>query len=280
MTRKFVFTIAYLCTYTGYAQHTAQLENLYYQGDYAAVTNILVDDELLEPEAFYVIANAFHKLEDFESALIYYDLASEKAHELKDYFLNRAICEISSGDLESAERNLFMYEDQVGQHPMVYYYFAAIDFQSQELKTGFESIEIAIELSPEYWEAWYLKGAILVEQDKYEKAKECFTRVLEIFPDHERSKLNLAMTYIHTKEYDAAFEILEYIINNNNDLKAEALYYRAEANFYLHNMDQACEDWSKSSALGDEFSKRNIKLICEKGKILKHKVRKVTKITL
>ncbi len=280
MTRIFVFTIAYLCTYASFAQHTAKLQNLYYQGDYSAVTNLLVDDELLEPEGLYIIANAFHKLGDFESALQYYSYSAEKAHELHDYYLNKAICEVSLGDYESAERSLFMYEDQVGEHPMVYYYFAVIDFESSEVKTGLESVEIALELNPEYMEAWYLKGALLMEEDKYERAHECFARAYALDPSNERSEMNMAICSIHTKDYDEAFKILDHIIIKENDLKAEALYYRAEANFYLHHMDKACEDWNLSAQLGDEYAKNNIKVICEKGKLMKHKARKVTKISL
>lgn len=280
MTRIFVFTLAYLYTCVSNAQHAEELLNLYYQGEYTSVTNTLVDDELLEPEALFVIANAFHKLEDFESALMYYEKCESLASELVDYFLNRAICEISAGDLVSAERHLFLYEGFVGNHPMIHYYFAVIDFEVMEYKSSLATLDLALELNPEYYDAWYLKGAIYIETERYDKAAECFNQVLEINPTHSSSGLNLAICNVYLKDYQNAFNMLDFIITQHKDLKAEALFYRAEAHFFMHNLEKACEDWSASAFLGDEFAEKNIKLICEKGKTSKHKQRKITRVAL
>ncbi|MFK7755469.1 MAG: tetratricopeptide repeat protein [Flavobacteriales bacterium] len=280
MTRLFVFTCAYLCALVSVGQHTQKLKDLYYKGDYHAVTQILVDDELLEPEALFVIANAFHKLEDFESALMYYELSSDESTELPDYFLNKAICEISMGDLVSAERSLFRFEDVEGQHPMVYYYFGVIDFEVMEYRTALEAVDQALDMNPEYMEAWYLKGAIMVDLDKYAQAEECFQMAHDLNPTHERTTLNLALAQVYNKSYDEAFAILNDLIESNSELKAEALFYRAEANFYLHLLDQACADWTAAAEMGDEYAKENLKIVCEKGKAERHKQRKINKITL
>ena len=280
MLRLFSFTLAYLCTFISTAQHAEELLNLYYQGDYTSVTNVLIDDESLEPQSLFIIANAFHKLGDVQSALMYYEKCELIAHELDDYFLNRAICEISTGDLVSAERHLFMYADFVGNHPMIHYYFSVIDFEVMEYKSSLATLDLALELNPEYFEAWYLKGAIYIETERYEKAAECFNQVLEINPTHSSSELNLAICNVYLKNYKNAFNKLDYIINQNSDLKSEALFYRAEAHFYMHNIDKACEDWKQSASLGDEFAKKNITLICEKGKTSRHRQRKITRIAL
>jgi len=280
MTRIFVFTLSYLCTYIGYGQHTENLQNLYYQGDYEACTNILVDDELLEPQDLFIIANAFHKMQDYESAIMYYDKSTEVSKTEQDYHLNRAICEISVGDLESAERSLFLFEDKVGNHPMVHYYFSVIDYEVMEYKTALESIDYALEIDQDYYEAWFLKGAIYAELDKYEKAQECFNQVLEINPYHGESQLYLAMSLIHTQDYEQATDILDSLIAENKDLKAEAIFYKAEASFYTHDLDSACNLWNESANLGDEYARANIKLICEKGKVSRHRARKVQKISL
>ncbi|MEZ7967327.1 MAG: hypothetical protein QMB45_07070, partial [Flavobacteriales bacterium] len=141
MLRLFSFTLAYLCTFISTAQHAEELLNLYYQGDYTSVTNVLIDDESLEPQSLFIIANAFHKLGDVQSALMYYEKCELIAHELDDYFLNRAICEISTGDLVSAERHLFMYSDFVGNHPMIHYYFSVIDFEVMEYKSSLATLD-------------------------------------------------------------------------------------------------------------------------------------------
>ncbi len=280
MTRLFVFTLAWVCAYASSAQYAPELLSLYYQGKYSSVTNVLVDDELLEPEALFIIANAFHKLEDFESALMYYEKCEQQASDLDDYFLNRAICEVSVGDLESAERHLFLHEDFVGEHPMIHYYFAAIDFELMEYKSSLATIDMALELDQEYFEAWYLKGAIYVETGKYEKAAECFSKVLEINPSHAQTELNLAISHMYLKDYDKAFELFDYIIANYPELEAEALFYKGESNFYLHNTEEACANWKDAALLGDEYAAKNVKLVCEKGKASKHKPRKITRMAL
>ena len=269
-----------LCAYACQSQYTEELNKLYYNADYTGVTNLLVDDDLLAPEDFFIIANAFHKLEDFEMAHYYYEMAESQSYELPHYFLNRAICEISVGDVENAEKHLFIYEDQYGKRPIIYYNYAVIDYEMLEYKTAKESVEIALESDPDYMEAWFLLGAINMEMDKYDKAADCFQNALNLSPDHPEAKLYLAVALIYNKSYEDALLLLGELEITELSLLPEINYYTAEAHFMMHNQDLACEKWEKAASLGDDFAAKALKTICEKGKVERHKTRKMDRITL
>jgi len=262
------------------AQHTEKLRELYFQGNYEKVVNYLVDDELLGEEDYFIIANAFHKLEEFQTALYYYDLVRDAKHDLKDYYLNKAICEISVGDVASAERHLFIYEDQVGKHPMVYYYFGVIDYEMLEYKTAAVALEEAVELDESYLEAWYLLGAVMLEQNKFSKATEYFQKAHELNPFHQPTRLYLAAAYMYDNQYESCLEILENISLSSPELKAEAIYFQGECYFQMHLQDEACEKWKEAADLGDEYAEKAYKSVCQKGKAERHKPKNLKKITL
>jgi len=263
-----------------WTQHTDKLQELYYQGNYEKVVNYLVDDELLGEEDYFIIANSFHKLGEFQTALYYYDLVRDAKHDLKDYFLNKAICEISCGNVDAAERHLFIYEDQVGKHPMVYYYFGVIDYEMLEYKTAASALEEAVALDPNYLEAWYLLGAVMLEQKKYAKAVEYFENAAELNPLHETTQLYLATSLMFDNQHEKSIELLESVAANSEELKAEAIYFQGEAYFQMHLQDEACEKWSEAANLGDEYAKKALKSVCEKGKPKKHKAKSLKKIRL
>lgn len=278
---RIIFTFAFISIATlMQAQHTEKLEKLYYEGNYESVVNYLVDDELLSEEDYFIIANSFHKLGDFQTALYYYDLIDAAKHDLKDYFLNKAICEISVGDVDSAERHLFIYEDQVGKHPMVYYYFGVIDYEMLEYKSAALALEEAIELDENYLEAWYLLGAVMLEQEKYAKAVECFSEALKISPQHQRTRLYLAASLMYNKEYQKSLDLLEKLSLESPELKAEALYFQGEALYYLHDLDGACAKWTEAAEMGDEHAAKTQKNVCVKGKTEKHKPKAINRISL
>ncbi len=280
MTKLFYILIFLCLAQVSTAQHTDKLQELYYQGNYEKVVNYLVDDELLSEEDYYIIANSFHKLGEFQTALYYYDLIKEIKHDLKDYFLNKAICEISCGNVDSAERHLFIYESQVGKHAMVYYYFGVIDYEMLEYRTSAIALEEAVQLDPEYLEAWYLLGAVMIEQKKYDKAEEYFSKALELNRFHEHTRLYLAASLMHNQKYDECIEIFEDLAENSEELSAEATYFLGETYFQMHLQEDACAKWEKAAEMGDEFAQKALKSVCEKGKAKKHKPKSLKKIKL
>jgi len=48
----------------------------------------------------------------------------------------------------------------------------------------------------------------------------------------------------------------------------------------MHLQEEACESWNKAAELGDEYAKKALKSVCEKGKAKKHKPKSIKKINL
>jgi tetratricopeptide (TPR) repeat protein len=280
MAKYFNILFILVLSSASYAQHTEKLQELYFEGSYEKVVNYLIDDELLGEEDYFIIANSFHKMGEFQTALYYYDLIREIKHDLKDYFLNKAICEISCGNVDSAERHLFIYENQVGKHAMVYYYFGVIDYEMLEYRTSAAALEEAVQLDPDYLEAWYLLGAVMLEQKKYDKAEEYFGKALALNRYNEHTQLYLAASLMHNHKYDKCLKILESLAQNSEELAAEATYFMGETYFQMHLQDDACMKWKEAAEMGDEFAKKALKTVCEKGKSKKHKPKNLKKIKL
>ncbi len=73
-------------------------------------------------------------------------------------------------------------------------------------------------------------GIIYIDIQEYDKAVECFTRVLSIFPLSMEALNNLAVCHIYLEDYDAALETLERIPENlrTDDVRFNISYARQQ----------------------------------------------------
>ena len=87
----------------------------------------------------------------------------------------------------------------------------------------------AIEVNPSNHEAYYLKGAALVNLEKYDEAIEEFISCLAINEDYVDAKLAIANVNRLNKEYDDAFNVYDSILEADKDsfeaIKGKALVY-------------------------------------------------------
>lgn len=125
-----------------------------------------------------------------------------------------------------------------------------------DFRRAFEYAEQALDINPYLCEAWFLKGAVYVFEEKCEEALEAFEYALAVDPDNGALWLAKAQTLLMVERYQEAEECVAYIkkvfpyrtdwINGlNADLaylrhdykKASALYVKAlQRGFYTMDM--------------------------------------------
>nr|WP_242466624.1 tetratricopeptide repeat protein [Brevibacillus brevis] len=90
-------------------------------------------------------------------------------------------------------------------------------------------------------------GCILAEEEQWLEAAQAFKTSLEIKPEQEEAKYNLALCYLRDGDAQEALDELEpYLEKNEHDWEAQMLWLRAAK--LLHMMDQTVE-WSPPKGL-------------------------------
>ncbi len=74
----------------------------------------------------------------------------------------------------------------------------------------------AIELAPEYHEAWLAKGIALARMQNVDEAIDCLTHAVNLAPDCHRAPLELGMLYFATGDYHNALDRLMVAEKINN----------------------------------------------------------------
>jgi Flp pilus assembly protein TadD len=91
------------------------------------------------------------------------------------------------------------------------------------LKESLAVLEETIKLFPNYAPALNSLGVTLLELRRYREAKAAFTRALELSPETERVRYNLALSNIALKNKEAALQQYHWLKAANADL-AQKLY--------------------------------------------------------
>ncbi|MDO9577221.1 MAG: tetratricopeptide repeat protein [Candidatus Cloacimonadales bacterium] len=79
----------------------------------------------------------------------------------------------------------------------------------------------AIEIKPDFIEAYHNMGCAYCNKGNYDKAIECFQKAIEIKPDFAEAYLNMGVTYRNKGNYDKAIECYQNSIRiNPNNAKA------------------------------------------------------------
>jgi len=109
----------------------------------------------------------------------------------------------------------------------------------------------AIEINPNFVQAYYNRGIAYNDIREYFKAISDFTKAIEINPDYAEAYYNRGVAYIDMINYSQAIsDFTKAIELNPND--ADAYVWRGFAFDKKGNNYQACIDWKKAYQLGNK----------------------------
>jgi tetratricopeptide (TPR) repeat protein len=86
-------------------------------------------------------------------------------------------------------------------------YMANAYFTLHKYSEGIKSLDKALEIEPNYTDAWYFKGTVLGKNlGEYDEAIKCFDKALELNPDHVDALINKGISLVSLGKYHDAID--------------------------------------------------------------------------
>ena len=123
-----------------------------------------------------------------------------------------------------------------------------------KISEALEAFNKAIELKPDYADAWYNKGVALAALGFHEKALEAYEKAIEINPDDDGAWYNIGVALEALGFYEKAIEAYDKVIKINPD-DAEAWYSLGVAYSNLNRLDKALSLFNTAIKLKPNFAK-------------------------
>jgi tetratricopeptide (TPR) repeat protein len=178
-------------------------------------------------------------------------------------------------------------------------FLANLSFGSGELvrtEINLKTINSYIVDSPHDPNLYFVKGKILMDNNRIRKAKQTFEKVINMYPGYEEAYYELAKADFRLKDFDLALRNIEkYLLKNPDDVSAmfvkgeiliateeykqvltiaeqilqiddengKAYLLKGESNFELGNYDTAYENWRISTNLGNVEAAVHLKCLFE-----------------
>ena len=201
-------------------------------------------------------AIARHQLEDFEGALVSYEMAIALKPEDADVHFNRGL---TLSALRRREDAIASYDRAISVNPnhADAYFNRGNEWQSLGgIEAAIASYDRAIALQPGFFDAHLNRGSALIGSRRYYAALEAFDQAIALRPDHAPGYFNRAGALQHLGEYVAAVASYETALSIDPNY-ADAHANRGRALRELRRYEAAIASYDKAISLtGDCASLR------------------------
>lgn len=126
------------------------------------------------------------------------------------------------------------------------------DKNTQGLEHRIHHLTKAIELAPNYEEAYSNRAKSYETLRKYDLAVQDYTKLIQLKPQKPYYFRHRAVNYIYFKKYDLARQDLDKYLQGFKE-EADYLKLRAWLYFQQKKYDLAIEDYTRAMALGDDL---------------------------
>jgi tetratricopeptide (TPR) repeat protein len=142
-------------------------------------------------------------------------------------------------------------------------YFASANqkFNQGKYEEALIDYRKAIQLKPDFAEAYHNLGNIQYLLQDYEGALVQFNKSIQLKPNAPEAYSSRGALYYVLKKYKDALEDLNKAITLNSTL-AEALQTRGSLYNSLGKKEEACQDWQKAASLGNLTAKEKVEKVC------------------
>lgn len=247
-------------------------ESLYENGDYREVIKMLKPAGILTPintHAEMLLADAYHKQEDFFDAVEHYNRAEEGGEESFELYFHRARALISITEFKKASKDMSKAIAMQPDNAQLYFFRAYAETEMNNLNHAILDYSKAIELDPDYQEAYFNRGAVQIDLEQYVGGVSDLEKAQSLDPENIDAALNLAIISYQQQKYEEALPLFESIIENTNDKqnKLDANYYIAECYDAMGDVENACHYFYKAMKLGDKDSGEIYENYCENNQL-------------
>ncbi len=121
-----------------------------------------------------------------------------------------------------------------------------------EYREAIASYEKAIEIKPDYHQAWYNRGNAQSDLGEYREAIASYEKAIQIKPDKDEACYNRGNAQYYLGEYREAIASYEKAIQIKPD-KDEAWYNRGNAQYYLGEYREAIASYEKAIQIKPDY---------------------------
>lgn len=179
-----------------------------------------------DPEDYYLdVATLYADYNHFDHARRWLEMSNE--FDEPDYQETKARIEMSTGNLDNAERILNKLLDRNAYEARYWKLYAALQLLRNQPEKSLESDDFALAINPEDSEALFNKGNTLYTLGKFEEALKCFRHFCRIQPKNVLGEMNIGIILAYMERPQEAFEHLEKALSlcteNDDPNKIELL---------------------------------------------------------
>lgn len=128
-----------------------------------------------------------------------------------------------------------------------------------KLKDASTSIAQLLQINPDYYEAYFLKGLIAAIKEKFPDAISNFNKVINVNPNHEKALYNRALAKGLLEDYNEAIKDLDKCLTLNPNY-ALAFYNRAYWYEILENYESAIIDYNNAIKIDKHYTEAYLAL--------------------
>ena len=235
------------------------------KGEYQSAVNdfslIILNDDNINPEVYYLRGVSLSELEKYELAILDYDMAIQLFTENAEYYYHRGLAYYNLNQKDLAIIDFDKAIEIYPKYDEAYYYKGLINYFDEKHELAIKDFSKAIEINPKYDYAYVLRASSKDELKMYQQALLDYNKAIEINPKNDLAYLYRGNTNDNLKLYQQA--ILDY--NKSIELNPIGLAYynRGLTKLNMNNKNGACLDWIKALELEYEDAQKLIDENCE-----------------
>lgn len=239
-----------------------------------------VDDAL--PGGLKLRGDIKQRQNDLHGALIDYTKAERLDDSDPRLYVSRSAVYVTEGRLKEAIRDTDRALKLDPKDADALYNRACAGYLGRQNDQALRDLEHSLKLRPANADALFLRGVVKGELYKEDAGLADIQAAMELNPTLAGARMSAAVLLFEMERYEEA--ILEFgkVIEAEDVDLMEAYYYRADSYYKLENKESACDDWRKSSELGDKDAAFIVRNYCmtDEDKIPKKPVRKARKTVI
>jgi len=154
---------------------------------------------------------------------------------------------------------------EISPEAATHYTKARVALIDNDFNKALEEINVAIELAPQHYLSYFVRGFVFMARQEYDRAEADFTKVISLQPDFPGGYTQRGRVLLEQKRVDQAVPDFNRALTLAPD-NQEVLAYRAIAYFQQKKYESAQADAARAQKLGYKFSPEFLKALGQAGK--------------
>lgn len=200
------------------------------------------------------LGHLYNEKNEFEQAIWAYDFAIAIDENFSDAHLQKGYCYSELADHEHAAEAFKRYMELEVPDPLSYTSIGDCFRAMQQIDQAEWHYQKALELDPDFSEAWFGMGIVEAMRSDFKSAIRCFDRTLELCPEDDLYRIHMVHSFMHLKYWAQAEVLLKKILKGRMHYQ-NAHMWLANTQFQQNKAGEAMKtlrNWLKKQPEDDQ----------------------------